>query len=654
MRKVIALTLVVITSAVQAQVTLPKIFGDNMVLQRDRTIFVWGWAAPKEKITVQLNNQTKSIVAGKEGQWKVVLDPEVAGGPHQLIVKGKKSITLNNVLIGDVWICSGQSNMEWPLRSSNDAVEEARVANYPAIRHFKVPNTMASQPQKDLRGGEWKVCTSETAKDFTAVGYFFARELNQELKVPVGLINTSWGGTNSETWTSKEAFESSDEFKAMIAGMPKLDLDSLAKVQKALTIKRIEALQGRLGASPSMIASWKEISFDDSAWPSMKVPDLWEGQDLGDFDGAVWFRKTIQLSASDLGKPATLQLAMIDDSDDAYVNGVRVGGLKQQYNEKRNYNVPSAILKEGENVIAVRVDDTGGGGGIYGDASEVKLTIGNSALTLAGDWRYKVESIMESSVSMGPNSYPSLLYNAMIQPLIPFAIKGAIWYQGESNAGRAYQYRKAFPLLINDWRKQWSQGEFPFYFVQLASFDADHGTSKTGSKWAELREAQTMTLSLSNTGMAVTTDIGDAHDIHPRNKQDVGKRLAAIALNKTYNKGHAYSGPQFKSMEVKGDKVIISFTDTEGGLVARDKYGYLRGFEISGNDQKFYHAKASIEGNTVVVYHADVKNPVAVRFGWADDASENNLYNGEGFPAGPFRTDNWKGITEGQKFWFAR
>jgi sialate O-acetylesterase len=635
-----------------ADVRLPKLFADNMVIQRDKAIAVWGWATPNEKISLQFNRQNKSVTAGKNGKWTVSLAPESAGGPYQLVVKGKNTLTIRNILIGDVWVCSGQSNMEWTVRNSNNAMEEISNGNYPTIRHIKIPNTVATSPQEDISAGEWKVCTPADVADFTAVGYFFARNLTKELNVPIGLINTTWGGTHSETWTSREAFEGSDEFREMIAALPKLNLDSLARAKGAATVKAIEDLQGPLHRSPASASAWKENQYDDSQWKKMPLPDIWEHHaPFNEFDGVMWFRRSFQVGPGDAGKNGMLELAMIDDIDNTYVNGVLVGTTRQ-YNEKRNYAIPSGVLKEGTNTIAVRVEDTGGGGGIYGDGSNMKITIGNVSQPLAGDWRYRVESISKNTSSIGPNSYPTLLYNAMLHPLIPFGIKGVIWYQGESNAWRAYQYRKAFPLMINDWRKRWGQGDFPFYFVQLASFNAGDGNSNAGSNWAELREAQTLTLSLPNTGMAATTDIGDPHDIHPRNKQDVGKRLAAIALNRTYGKKMTDSGPVYQSMKKEGNKVRISFTSTGSGMVVKDKYGYLRGFELAGPDKVFRFAKASIEGNTVVVHHDSIPDPVAVRFGWADDASDNNLFNAEGFPALPFRTDTWKGITEESKFRF--
>ncbi|MEJ7589434.1 MAG: sialate O-acetylesterase [Ferruginibacter sp.] len=472
---------------------------------------------------------------------------------------------------------------------------------------------------------------------------------NWSLNVPIGLIHTSWGGAHVETWTSREAFKSSEEFKEMIASMPSLNLDSLAKEKLQANTKRIEKIQAILQPSATNISSWKEASFDDARWPKIMVPGLWEDQTLGDFDGVVWFRKTVNLTAADAGKAGVLELAMIDDADECYINGSKVGSTAG-YNVKRQYTIPAGILKEGKNVIAVRVDDSGGGGGIYGEEAGVKLTVGSNEQSLAGEWLFQVEAIASGAGGVGPNSYPTLLYNSMLKPLTPYAIKGAIWYQGESNAGRAFQYRKAFPLMITDWRKAWNQGDFPFYFVQLATYNADSGNSQKGSNWAELREAQTLTLSLPNTGMAVATDIGNPTDIHPTNKLDVGKRLAAVALNKTYGQQNVYSGPSYESFTIAGNKIILSFTNTGSGLVAKNKFGYLEGFEIAGSDRRFHYAKAFIEGDKVVVYQDGVTSPVAVRFGWADNAEDNNLYNKEGFPASPFRTDDWKGITEAAKF----
>lgn len=647
MKKIILIFLILCSwFSLSANVRLPKIFGDNMVLQRGQQIPVWGWADSKEKITIKFNKQTKTVVADKYGKWRINLDTEQAGGPFQLEVQGKNTITFVNVLVGDVWVCSGQSNMEWVLVNTDGADKEIANANFPEIRHIEVMKSVASQPQDDIKGGVWNICTSQTAGSFTAVGYYFAKKLYNELHIPIGLLHTSWGGTHVETWTSREAFEQTPAFKDMIAAMPKLNLDSLAKEKNQTTLEAIRKLQGGFENGKENVTHWKDISFDDSKWPVIKLPGLWEPQLANDVDGVVWFRKKINIAAADAGKPAVLDLAMIDDADTTYVNGIMVGNTSG-YSAMRKYNIPAGVLKAGDNVIAVRVLDTGGGGGVSGEPGDLKITANESSQSLVGDWHFRIESLLAGASGVGPNSYPTLLYNAMLNPLIPYGIKGAIWYQGESNTGRAFEYRQSFPLMITDWRKRWKEGEFPFYFVQLASFNAANGNSANGSSWAELREAQTLTLSLPNTGMAVTTDIGNPTDIHPRNKKDVGERLAAVALNKTYNKGNVYSGPVFESMKVAGNKATLTFSNTGSGLTIKNKYGYLEGFEIAGADNKFKYAKAFIDGNKVVVYNDEIDAPVSVRYGWADDASDDNLFNKEGFPAGPFRTDNWKGISDG-------
>ncbi|MBL0307981.1 MAG: hypothetical protein IPQ25_18715 [Chitinophagaceae bacterium] len=629
----------------RAKVILPKIFSDNMVLQRNGLIPVWGWADANEKIEVRFNNQVKSVKAGKNGKWLIRLDAENAGGPYDMTIKGKNTVQIRNILVGEVWICSGQSNMEWTVGQSMNAKQEISAANNPFIRHIKIQRDISSLPQNDINAGDWQICDSTTVANFTGVGYFFAKNLYNELKIPVGLINSSWGGTNIETWISREAFENSDEFKEMIAGMPKIDLDSLSKLKVKGSVMRIEALQGTKMEGMNT-SQFRELSFDDSKWPVLNQPQLWEEQSIGELDGIVWLRKTIVLASLDLTKEATLVLSKIDDNDITYVNGIKVGSTNQ-WDANRRYTIPPGVLKEGKNVIAVRVDDTGGGGGIYGDAADVKLILYNASLPLSGEWKFQVESVIKTT---NQNSLPSLCYNAMISPLIPFAFQGVLWYQGESNAGRSYQYRKAFPLLINDWRQKWNNPGMPFYFVQLATFN-NPGNSNEGCGWAELREAQTMTLSLPNTGMCVTTDlVTNPKDIHPTNKQDVGNRLASLALNNLYSKNMICNGPIYKSMEIKNDQVILSFDNIGTGLYTPDKYGYIRGFEMAGKDQVFHYAKAFIKGNTIVLFNEKVENPVAVHFGWIGDASDCNLFNKEGYPAVPFRTDEWKTVTKDEKY----
>jgi sialate O-acetylesterase len=649
MKKTLLVIGLLLTLHCNGSISLPKIFGSNMVLQRNKLIPVWGWADPNEKVSVRFNKQIKTIVADKNGKWIVKLDMEKAGGPFELIIKGKNTIKFSNVLVGEVWVCSGQSNMEMPIAGwgkIDNYEKEIAEADYPEIRHIKIPNKVSSLPKDDISSGEWKICGPQTAGDFTAAGYFFARELYKEMKVPVGLINTTWGGTMIETWTSRKAFEQSDEFRSMIASMPSLSIDSLAKARKEAMLRKVEIMQGVL-VSKDVAMTWNDPGIDESKWKQMTLPGLWEQKGLEGLDGVVWFRKSVSISAANAGKAATLELSMIDDNDMTYVNGVKVGSTNS-YNTKRKYSIPAGVLKEGKNTIAVRVDDTGGGGGIYGDTGDMKLTIDNKTESLAGNWSFRVESIEQTS-SVGPNDYPTLLFNAMINPLIPYGMRGVIWYQGEANDGRAYQYRKAFPLMITDWRRQWGSN-FPFYFVQLASFNASGGNSVKGSEWAELREAQTLTLSLPNTGMAVTTDIGNATDIHPKNKQDVGKRLAAIALHNVYGKNIVMGGPVYQSMQVSGNRITLSFKNIGGGLVTKGNDGKLSGFEIAGDNKIFFPAKAIIMDKKVVASSDSVLHPVAVRFGWADNAGSNNLFNQEGFPAVPFRTDKWKGITESARF----
>lgn len=646
---VISLLLVTLLIEVDAQLRLPQIFGDSMVLQRGRPIPVWGWGQRGEKIAIQFHNQSLSAVVGADGSWRVNLAEEKAGGPYRLVVNGSSQIEFKDVLVGDVWICSGQSNMELPLSNTNNSQSEIEAADYPLIRHHKIPNTVAFHPEADTRAGNgWHSANPAQVGSFTAVGYYFARNLQQELKIPIGLINTSWGGTQVETWTSGDAFGKSDEFKDLYKDIKRLNLDSVILVREKLIQERIQKIQGSLPVASAVI-TWKEPGFNDSQWPEMKLPGFWDSQGLADLDGIVWLRKTITLSAEQAAAGADISVAMIDDNDETYINGSKVGAT-QGDKQKRLYFIPPGILKEGINTIAIRVEDLGGNGGLNGDASKLVLLCKGSMVSLSGNWKFQLASVTQS-LSVNPNSFPSLLYNSMVNPLIPYSIKGVIWYQGErnANAGRSYQYRKAFPLMITDWRNHWKQGDFPFYFVQLSSFNYDNGNSQKGSAWAELREAQTMTLSLPNTGMAVTTDIGNAKDIHPRNKRDVGKRLALVALHHTYRKKVEYSGPVYQSMNVKGKEVILSFSHNDG-LRMQGQDGMLIGFEIAGEDQHFYKATARINGKQVIISAPEILIPVAVRYAWADDAGSANLFNQSGLPAVPFRTDNWPGITINGKY----
>lgn len=644
MNKSVIIIFLLISVLANANVRMPLIFSDGMVLQRDKQIPIWGFADANESVEVHFNKQIKKTTADKNGKWTVNLNAEKAGGPFELAIIGKNKITIKNVLVGEVWICSGQSNMEFQVFKTMNSEKEISSADYPMIRHFGVAQDLSGTPKDDLKQGKWEVANKETVGNFTAVGYYFARKLYSELKIPIGIINTSWGGTNVETWTSREAFENSPDFKAMIADVPTVDINAIFETYKKSVLENLKKVQG-FDVSMENEGQFKNANFQDKNWPEIKVPSLWENQQIGNIDGIVWMRKTIVLTAEQAKKEAVLHLAKVDDEDKTYVNGVEVG-TNNLWDAKRVYKIPANVLKEGTNVIAVRITDYSGGGGIYGDPQDLKIDFKDSNVPLEGLWKFNVIKVR---IEVSPNSYPSLLYNAMVNPLVPYAIQGVLWYQGEANVWRAAEYKKSFPLLINDWRTKFKQGNFPFYFVQLSTFDEFGGNSQKGSRWAELREAQSETLKLPNTGMAVTTDIGNAKDIHPTNKQDIGLRLAAIAMNNLYGKKQVCSGPTYKSQTIKENEIILTFDNIGSGLSTPNN-DELKGFEIAGADKVFHSAKAIIKDNKIIVSSDKVQNPVAVHYGWADDDTAINLFNKEKFPASSFRTDNWEMITANEKY----
>ncbi len=627
--------------SIQAEVTLSSVFSDNMVIQQNKPIRIWGWADKNESIEVRFLSQVKKTKADKDGKWELTLNAVSYGGPYSLVVQGKSNnIVLKNILVGEVWLCSGQSNMEWTVQNINNANSEINNANYPQIRSFNVVKAIGMKPEEKL-AGEWQVCSPSTVADFSAVAYFFARKLNQELNIPVGIINSSWGGTDVETWISPETVTAlDDKFKERYKDFEIKDFDKFFKENEANKALYWEAMNN----DPGMKQEWYKPSHNTATWKKMQIPQLWENV-IGQIDGIVWFKYTISLPEEVKGKPAAIHLGAIDDDDTTWINGIQIGETKG-YSTKRVYDISKDVLTGGTNTIIVKVTDYSGGGGIYSGAEHIYLEAGGKKYPLAGEWLYK-ESVTNKEFNftdLSPNMFPSLLYNAMINPIIRYGIKGAIWYQGENNAGQSYNYRTLFPAMINDWRTKWGY-EFPFYWVQLANYMAKD-TVPAESGWAELREAQTMTLSLPQTGQAVITDIGDADDIHPRNKQDVGLRLALIALNKDYGKKDIiYSGPAFKSMNINGNKAIIEFSNADKGFIVKNKYGYIDGFAIAGADKKFVWAKAYIDGNKIVVSSDQVQNPVAVRYSWGNNP-DVNLFNTEGLPAIPFRTDSWKGITQ--------
>jgi sialate O-acetylesterase len=635
-----------------AQIKLPALFSDNMLLQRNVKIPIWGTEKPGQKITVKIHQHSKTTTADRNGKWRVNLAAMKAGGPYELTVSGTETITFKNVMIGEVWLCSGQSNMEMPLVSTwapvNNFKAEVAAANYPDLRFFIVKRAKSTKPRADVESEGWRVCDSISVKSFSATAYFFGRHLQQKLGVPVGLIQSAWGGTIVEAWTSRATLKTVPDMAGFVKLLETSPLDSIFDettfaVKMAAWNRQLDEMDA---AASKNGTSWNHPDFDDSAWPTMLLPQPWERAGLPAFDGIVKFRKVIQLPASFNKQNLHLNLGPIDDADVTYFNGVQIGAMSI-YNQHRHYLVPANLLKAGENVIAVRVLDSGGNGGLYGKSEALNLLKDSTqAISLAGEWRYQLgaelQKLPPSPVAPNTPNRPTVLYNAMIAPLVPFAIRGAIWYQGESNAGRAYQYRTLFPLLIKDWRARWGQGNFSFLFAQLANYQSV-AKEPGDNDWAELREAQTMALSVPNTGMAVTIDIGDANDIHPGNKQEVGNRLALNARHLVYGENIAYSGPIYKSMKIEGNRIRLFFDHAQDGLMSKggDK---LQGFAIAGEDRKFVWAEAMIDGKTVVVSSSQVAKPMAVRYAWAINPA-CNLYNNAGLPASPFRTDAWPEIT---------
>lgn len=622
------------------------LFSDSMVLQRDKVIPVWGWTKPGAAIAVSFADQMVTTEAGPDGKWMLQVGPlEASSEGRALTVRGPQSITFEDVVVGDVWICSGQSNMEWPVQLANSAEEEIAAANHPNIRLFTVPKRISLTPRDSLEG-HWSICSKDTISRFSAVGYFFGREIHKSVGVPVGLIHTSWGGTVAEAWTSGEALKKSmPDFQDSVVALERTAAD-LSSGKFDLQARVAEWWKS--SESATRIEQWKSADFDHTAWKTMELPNNWENANVGldQYDGIVWFRKTFELPADWQGKDAVLDLGAIDDADVTWVNGHQVGA-DVIWTKRRSYPVPANILRPGRNVIAVRVFDNSGGGGIFDKRKPLALARADDEtkrIALQGSWHFHASTPRKelASFPQAPNQSPNtvtVLYNGMLAPLKPFGIKGAIWYQGESNAlplARALQYRRLLPTMISDWRNQFGQGDFPFLIVQLANF-MPRQDQPVQSGWAELREAQQLTArDVPNVGLAVTTDIGEAADIHPRNKQDVGKRLALQALHLAYQRNVVHAGPTYKDRGLVGDTLRVEFDNVGGGLMVQGNE--LRGFAIAELGGEFAWAKAVVEGNTVIVSHEDLAEPIHVRYNWANNPV-GNLFNKEGLPAAPFRTD---------------
>ena len=635
---------------------LHGLFTDRMVLQRDRAAPVWGTARPGAEVTVRFAGRAACARAGRDGAWRAWLPPVPAGGPHELRVESEGArLRLRDVLSGDVWICSGQSNMEWPLQQARDAEREIAAARHPAIRLFTVARRVSASPCTDV-DGPWRACEPAAASGFSAVGYFFGRALREALDVPIGLINASWGGTPAEAWTDAETYAADPAIRALFerqrrlmsadpAAMKKYNAD-LARWKSSLRDPDRQTDHDDPG-NRGYGKGWASPDFDDADWPARRVPGYWEQQGMA-IDGAVWFRREVEIPAAWAGRDLVLALGPIDDFDETYVNGARVGatGLETPgfWAHPREYAVPGKLTKAGRAVIAVRVFDRGGNGGFGGRPECLALRRadgGGDAIPLAGDWKHRVELQLPQrpAAPFGPDNphYPCGLYNGMIRPLVPFGVRGAIWYQGETNASRHAEYRALLSAMIGGWRRAWGQGEFPFLIVQLANYMA--AAAEPGeSDWAALREAQAQVAQrVPHGGLAVAIDVGAADDIHPRDKQSVGARLALAAREVAYGEGPVGSGPVFRRAAREGDRLRLFFDHTGGGLVARG--GPLKSFAIAGEDGAFVWAEARIEGDTVVVWSPRVPRPAAARYAWADNPAGANLCRAEDLPAVPFRTD---------------
>ena len=624
------------------EVRLPRIISDGMVLQRDAEVKIWGWAASNEEVSVRFIDSTYVTRANEQGEWFVKLTGLKTGGPYSLQVKASNLVTVNDVMVGDVWVCSGQSNMELTMKSVSP-IYGSEIANCENsnIRQFCVPQTYNfNAPQNDLPSGAWKTTTPKNILDFSAVAYFFGKALYEKYKVPIGLINSSLGGSPAESWMSEEALKT----------FP-VHYSEAQRFKDSTLIQHIEGQDNaRIGAWYTLLRqkdqgyadpqkTWYNPGLNTSDWSCMNIPGYWASTELGKVNGVVWFRRKINVPSSMIGKETTLILGRIVDADSVFINGIFVGTTSYQYPPRR-YAIPSNIMRAGENTIVVRVISNSGEGGFVLDKA-YEIVTPDTAIDLRGVWQYRLGAAMEPLASQTFVRWKPLgLYNAMIVPLLNYRMKGVIWYQGESNAGRPVEYRELLPALVRDWRSGWKQGDFPFLIVQLPNF-MESKSEPSESNWAMLREAQLKALALPNTGLAATIDIGEWNDVHPLDKKDVGDRLALAAERVAYgDQKVVFSGPVYNSMKVDGNRVFLTFTNVGGGLMAKGGKE-LSCFAVAGPEKKFVWARAMIADNKVIVWSSQISNPAAVRYAWADNPAGANLFNVEGLPASPFRTDEW-------------
>jgi sialate O-acetylesterase len=641
-KRVLLVVLLFSVGWTSAQVRLPQLIADKMVLQRDIPLKIWGWAAPSEKIELKFAGRSYKTRAGGDSSWEVSLPPMKAGGPYTLDIRASNHVVVNDILVGDVWFCSGQSNMVIPMeRVKEKYPEDIAGADFPQIRNFFVP-TLADVEgiHKDLPHSGWKEANPTNVLAFGAGTYFFARDLYQKYHIPIGIINSSVGGTPIQAWISKAGLDP-------LPGYVPRNARFMDSINDLRAHSEINWDAGRMVRHPDLdsieAVKWYSPDYIPVGWHPFWLPGYWADQGVKGLNGVVWFRKEIEVPASMAGKPAKLFVGRIIDADETYLNGVKVGNITYQYPPRR-YEVPPGLLKEGKNLLVLRVTNTSGKGGFVPD-KRYELTDGITHIDIRGDWQYKVGQVFpprrETAPPFSAQNEPTGLYNTMVAPAIRYGIKGFLWYQGEANTGSPREYRKLLPALIADWRAKWKEGDIPFLFVQLPNF-MEVQYSPAESQWAELREAQLDALSVPNTGMAVTIDAGEWNDIHPLDKKDVGDRLALAAEKIAYGDSSVVaSGPIFQSATIDGNKIILSFTGIGSGLMVKGG-GELRQLAIAGANKKFVWADARIEGDHVIVSSPDVPAPLYVRYAWADNPEDANLYNKEGLPASPFRTDQEK------------
>lgn len=621
---------------------LPLLFSDGAVVQRGKSLPVWGQAGPGEAVRVEFAGKEARVVAGQDGRWSLMLPASVAGGPHVMrITEGSRVREFHDILVGDVWLASGQSNMEWPIAQSAQAEAEIAAATDRQIRHFKIPKSWDGVPQAQLAGGSWVAASPQAAGSFSAAAHFMARELRKSEGVPIGIIDSTWGGSRIETWMDAAT----------------LGLDPQAAAESARQAREADerALQEtgqRLARWPQGVADdtgWEQAGLDDTDWVAIPVPGIWESSGWIGMDGVAWYRTTFTLSKEEAATGVLLGLGRIDDSDIAFVNGQRVGETTLQYNEPREYQVPASALRAGTNQVAVRVTDSGGGGGIHGEQTEIFVQpAGGERRPLDGSWVFRVADAVLTAGDDNKNQFPTLVYNRMIHPVQPYPLRGVIWYQGESNAfsvDEATRYREQFPALIRQWRSQWNAPDLPFLWVQLAGFgtgvDVEEGGTVQVSPWSVMRESQTATLSLPATAEVVTIDIGDQADIHPRNKQDVGKRLALAARKVAYGEDVVHAGPSLTKVAFANGAAVVEFDTHGSALAVRSGGNDVQGFVLAGADRVFKPARAVIEGDRIVVRADGIPAPVAVRYAWSDNPANADLVGTTGLPASPFRSDTW-------------